>query len=98
MNNKPSGTVIFLFTDIEGSTKLAQDFPQTLQVALEKHHSILSEAVESNNGFVFEIVGDAFCCAFENASDAVKAAYDAQLNLSNHKIILNARTRTTVIV
>lgn len=41
--------------------------------------------MESNNGFVFEIVGDAFCCAFENAEDAVKAAVDAQLNLANEK-------------
>jgi len=83
--NKPTGNVTFLFTDIEGSTKLSQEFPDTLPVALEKHHSILEEAIESNNGFIFEIVGDAFCCAFENASDAVKAAIDAQICLANEK-------------
>jgi len=82
MKNIPSGMVTFLFTDIEGSTKLSQEFPDTLPVALEKHHSILSEAIKSNHGFIFEIVGDAFCAAFENASDAVKAAYDAQVNLA----------------
>jgi len=81
----PTGTVTFLFTDIEGSTKLSQEFPDTLPIALEKHHSILNVAIESNNGFVFEIIGDAFCCAFLNASDAVKAAYDAQLKLSKVK-------------
>ena len=85
MNNVPTELVTFLFTDIEGSTKLSQEFPETLQAALEKHHSIMQEAVESNNGFVFEIIGDAFCCAFANASDAVKAAYDSQTNLSKEK-------------
>jgi predicted ATPase/class 3 adenylate cyclase/Tfp pilus assembly protein PilF len=81
----PNGTVTFLFTDIEGSTKFAQEFPETHDAVLQKHHSILREAFEANNGFVFEIVGDAFCCAFENAEDAVKAAVDAQLNLTNEK-------------
>ncbi len=81
--DKPTGNVTFLFTDIEGSTRLAQEFPESLPAALEKHHSILQEAIESNNGFVFEIVGDAFCCAFENADDAVRASVDAQINLAN---------------
>ncbi len=77
----PSGNITFLFTDIEGSTRLSQEFPETLQQALDKHHDILKNAIENNNGFVFEIVGDAFCCAFENAADAVKAAVNAQLAL-----------------
>lgn len=38
---------------------------------------------ESNNGFVFKTVGDAFCCAFQNAEDAVKAAVDAQININS---------------
>jgi len=83
--NKPTGTVTFLFTDIEGSTKFSQDFPDTLQSTLDRHHVIMQKAVESNNGFIFEIVGDAFCCAFEKADDAVKAACDAQINLANEK-------------
>lgn len=81
--DKPTGTVTFLFTDIEGSTKLSQNFPETLPAALEKHHSILTEAVESNNGFVFRIIGDAFCCAFQNTEDAVKASVDAQIKLNS---------------
>ena len=85
MNNIPGGNVTFLFTDIEGSTKLSQEFPDTIQSALEKHHSILHNAVESNNGFVFKIIGDAFCCAFDNADKAVKAAVEAQLTLENVK-------------
>lgn len=82
---KPTGIVTFLFTDIEGSTKLSQNYPDTLQSALDRHHSIVQEAIESNNGFVFEIIGDAFCSAFEKAEDAVKAAVDAQIDLSEEK-------------
>jgi len=81
----PTGYITFLFTDIEGSTKLSQDYPDTLQSALEKHHAIMQKSIESNNGFVFEIVGDAFCCAFEKAEDAVKAAVEVQLSLAEEK-------------
>ncbi len=83
--DNPSGLVTFLFTDIEGSTKLSQQYPYTLPAALERHHLIMQNAVESNKGFVFEIVGDAFCCAFQKAEDAVKAAVEVQLNLANEK-------------
>jgi len=81
----PTGNITFLFTDIEGSTKLSQEFPESLQSALEIHHAIMHKSIESNNGFVFEIVGDAFCCAFEKAEDAVKAAVEVQLSLAEEK-------------
>lgn len=85
-NNKiPSGNVILLFTDIEGSTKLAQAHPEKLSSALEIHNEILKNAIESNNGHIFKIVGDAYCCAFENAGDAVKAAVEIQNNLAKEK-------------
>ncbi|MEO8666358.1 MAG: tetratricopeptide repeat protein [Ignavibacteria bacterium] len=83
----PNGIVTFLFTDIEGSTRLAQQFPLTLPHALEKHNSILNEAIASHNGFVFDIIGDAFCSAFENADDAVKAAVKMQNDLASEKWI-----------
>lgn len=85
MLNPPEDTKTFLFTDIEGSTKLAQEFPDKLQTELEKHHVILRNAIESNNGFIFEIIGDAFCASFTNPFDAVKAASDAQSGLSREK-------------
>lgn len=78
----PSGTVTFLFTDIEGSTKLAQMNPEGYLLALQKHHNILNEAVSGSNGCVFKSVGDAFCCAFENCADAVKAAIEAQVKFN----------------
>src|SRR5437016_2409696 len=78
MADFPSGTVTFLFTDIEGSTKLAQQFPAALPPALARHHSILQHAIESNHGYVFHIIGDAFCAAFGTAPDALSAALAAQ--------------------
>jgi class 3 adenylate cyclase len=60
MNNLPSGTVTFLFTDIEGSTKLARAHPENWEPARARHHAILREAIESNNGYIFQIIGDAF--------------------------------------
>ena len=60
MSALPSGTVTFLFTDIEGSTKLARDQPHGWDVAQRRHHEILREAVQSNNGYVFQVIGDVF--------------------------------------
>lgn len=77
----PDGTVTFLFTDIESSTKLAQQFPESIQNELEKHHAILNEVIKSHNGFIFEIIGDAFCAAFTNPGDAIKSAYEIQKRL-----------------
>lgn len=78
MSSIPTGTVTFLFTDIEGSTKLAQDFPIAMPAMLARHHAILHQTAGSHNGYVFQIRGDAFCVAFHSAPDAVKAALDAQ--------------------
>lgn len=82
MDKKPTGLVTFLFTDIEGSTKLAQEFPDSLQKAIDRHHSIMTDAIEENRGFVFENVGDAFCAAFQDPLDALRAAVKAQRDLA----------------
>lgn len=79
--NFPSGTVTFLFTDIEDSTKLWEQYPQEMLVAHARHNQILRDAIESNNGYVFQVVGDAFCAAFDIAGDAIRAAVRAQLDL-----------------
>ena len=81
MNGHPTGTVTFLFTDIEGSTKLAREFPERWESSRSRHHQILREAIESNSGFVFQIIGDAFCAAFHTAANAIKAAVEAQQRL-----------------
>jgi predicted ATPase len=82
MSDLPSGTVTFLFTDIEGSTKLWQEQPEAMTIAHARHDEILSTAIESNNGYVFQIVGDSFSAAFHNAVDGVNAALQAQRALA----------------
>ena len=83
MINLPSGTVTFLFTDIEGSTKLAQEYPDEMPALLARHHEILNQSIQAQNGYVFQIVGDSFAVAFHSASDALNAALDAQRVLQN---------------
>jgi predicted ATPase/class 3 adenylate cyclase len=78
----PSGTVTFVFTDIEGSTALAQHDPQAWSAARDRHHAILRSAIESHGGYVFQVIGDAFCAAFSTAGDAVLAAVEAQRELA----------------
>lgn len=69
----PTGTVTFLFTDIEGSTRLAQEYPDTWEVLRNHHNTILRNAIESHHGYVFRIIRDAFCAAFDTAGEAVLA-------------------------
>src|SRR5678815_1090831 len=80
-NPLPSGTVTFLFTDIEGSTRLAQEHPQEMPELLARHNAILNQAIDLYHGFVFRIVGDSFSAAFETAVDALSAALEAQRKL-----------------
>src|ERR1700737_4229770 len=74
----PSGTVTFLFTDIEGSTLLWEQHPEAMSRAVSRHHTILRESIGAHNGHVFNIAGDAFCAAFVTANDGVATALDAQ--------------------
>ena len=74
MNSIPTGTVTFLFTDIEGSTKLAQEHPNEMPDLLARHNTILDQAINMYHGFVFRIVGDSFSAAFHTANEALTAA------------------------
>ena len=71
----------FLYTDIEGSTRLWERFPRSMESAISRHEAILREAIADNGGSVFRTVGDGLCAVFANASNAVGAALDAQLAL-----------------
>lgn len=84
-SNFPSGTVTFLFTDIENSTKLWEQHPQEMLVAQARHNHILREAIESNHGYVYQVIGDAFCAAFDTAGDAIGAAVQTRMNLQSEK-------------
>jgi predicted ATPase/class 3 adenylate cyclase len=81
MSILPSGTVTFLFTDIEGSTRLWQEKPQAMAISNARHNVIVREGIESNHGTVFQLVGDSFAAAFGNAVDALYAALSAQRGL-----------------
>jgi class 3 adenylate cyclase len=83
MANPPSGTVTFLFTDIEGSTQLAQAYPERWEPMRERHHAILQSAIDAHQGYVFQIIGDAFCAAFHTVKDELKAALEAQRKLQS---------------
>ena len=85
--NLPSGTVTFLFTDIEGSTKLAQQYPDEMPALLARHHEILKESIQTQNGYVFQVVGDSFAVAFHSASDALHAALNVQRDLHHENWI-----------
>src|SRR5262245_31715940 len=74
----PRGTVTFLFTDIEGSTKLWEQHRAAMPTVLARHDAILRDTIAAHGGVVFKTVGDAFCAAFGRASDALAAALDAQ--------------------
>jgi predicted ATPase/class 3 adenylate cyclase len=78
----PSGTVTFLFTDIEGSTRLAREHSDRWESLRSRHHEILRAAIEQDHGFVFQVIGDAFCAAFHRPADALKAAVHAQQGLA----------------
>jgi class 3 adenylate cyclase len=78
MTEPHTGTLTFLFTDVEGSTFLWERNPKAMSEALVRHEEILRTAIEAYDGYVFKTVGDAFYAAFPTAPKAVSAALDAQ--------------------
>ncbi len=78
----PTGTVTFLFSDIEGSTARWEANHEAMQRALRRHDEIVHDIVRRSNGYVFKTVGDEFCTAFQHAADAVAAALAIQQQLA----------------
>ena len=80
----PTGTVTFLMTDIEGSTRAWQRRPEALTTAVPRHYDILDEAITSHGGVrpIEQGEGDSVVAAFSRASDALKAAITAQRMLA----------------
>ena len=74
----PTGTLTFLFTDIEGSTRMWQAAPDAMQAALARHDAILRHGIEARGGHVFKTAGDAFCAAFATPWRALEAALAVQ--------------------
>ncbi len=69
----PSGTVTFLFTDVEGSTRRWEESPAEMESAVERHDEILRSTVESYGGYVFTTAGDSFAVAFARVEAGVDA-------------------------
>jgi len=94
MNNLPSGNLTFLFSNADDIAKLALEFPDKISAAQKKLHEIIQEAVSINNGHIFKKAGDDYCCSFEKAADAAKAAIQIQRDLNSEdpkEILLSSR-------
>lgn len=81
---EPTGTLTFLFTDIEGSTRRWQQDPEAMREALARHDAVLSDCIGRGGGRVFKHTGDGMSAAFRSAGAAVEAAVDVQRTLSGH--------------
>jgi len=96
MGTLPTGTVTFLFTDIENSTPLWEQYPEEMKSALAKHDSILKEAVEVNNGQVVKTTGDGIHAVFSTVIDAINASIDAQHVLQTPELFENSKVSVRV--
>ncbi len=81
MSDLPSGTVTFLFTDIEGSTRMWEEHPDAMRPALARHDEILQSVTAHHNGSVFSKMGDGMAVAFASAKEALTAAIEIQEKL-----------------
>ena len=78
----PAGVAAYLFTDLVGSTRLWEQHPDEMHVALGRHDAIMRAAFERHGGEIFSIAGDSFGAAFEAAHQAVSAAVEIQHTLA----------------
>src|SRR5215216_6038215 len=78
MAGSRTGTITFLFTDVEGSTALWEKYSNAMSEVLSRHDEVLRTAIKAHNGHVFKTVGDAFHATFSTAPDALEAALEAQ--------------------
>jgi class 3 adenylate cyclase/CheY-like chemotaxis protein len=93
MPELPTGTVTFLFTDVEGSTALAHKLAHDFQDVLVKHRSLVRSAVAERDGVEIDVRGDEFFVAFDDAAAAAQAAIAAQRAISSHSWPQDAELR-----
>jgi class 3 adenylate cyclase len=82
MSTISTGTLTFLFTDIQDSTQLWEQRPDEMRAALRRHDTLLRHAIQTNNGYVFKTVSDAFYAVFPTAPEALTAAHIAQRDVT----------------
>jgi predicted ATPase/class 3 adenylate cyclase len=85
--------VTFLFSDIEGSTRLWERAPEQMRAAVERHDEILRQAIEACGGYVFATGGDGFAVAFQRGASACEAAIKSQLELATESWLDGAEIR-----
>ena len=73
LSTRPTGTVTFLFTDIEGSTRMWDEEPDAMTGALARHDEIMQSVIEGHSGLIFKHTGDGICAAFQSPTDALEA-------------------------
>ena len=82
MSELPTGTVTFLFTDIEGSTRLLRELAEGYRAVQDHHAQIVRDAIRAEDGAVVRTEGDAFFAAFQTATHGIRAAVRAQRGLA----------------
>jgi class 3 adenylate cyclase len=92
----PTGTVSFLFTDIEGSTRLLQELGDDWPLVVREHHRLMREAFAAAHGQEVDTQGDAFFAVFGRARDAIDAAVACQRALAAHEWPRGATVRARV--
>jgi predicted ATPase/class 3 adenylate cyclase len=94
----PTGTVTFVFTDIEGSTQRWDRDRAAMQAAVRRHDELMRSAIVAHGGSVFKTIGDAFCAAFTRPEDAVAAMLSAQraLSLEDFTAVDGLRVRVAI--
>ncbi|HZB04295.1 MAG TPA: adenylate/guanylate cyclase domain-containing protein, partial [Actinomycetota bacterium] len=85
MTELPTGTLTFVFTDIDGSTNLARTLGERWPGVLAEHHGILRGTIRDHGGVDVRTEGDAFFAVFASAADAVAAAAEAQRRVAAHQ-------------
>src|SRR5688572_13980794 len=96
MADLPAGTITFLFTDIEGSTRLLERLGERYDGVLDEHRRILHEAFAAHEGHEFGEEGDGVLVAFARPTQAVGAALDAQLALMSHEWALDTEPKVRI--
>ncbi len=98
LTRPPTGTVAFLFSDIEGSAIRWDAHRAEMQEAVRRHDELMRAAIERNGGYVFKTIGDAFCAAFATVPQAVTAALDAQpaIGAVDWNVVDGLRVRTAI--
>ncbi len=84
MPRLPTGTVTFICTDIEGSTRLLERLHKQYAAILAQHHRLLRRSFEKHGGHEIDTQGDAFFVAFAGAKNAAQAALEAQRAIAGH--------------